>query len=68
MAGTRADANATRAETAMENRVLNAAKIIAARPDNMNLTDEQIYAKARQMVTGQSAQNQFTGFSGRPLK
>lgn len=53
MGGTRADANAVRADTAMENRVLNAAKMIAARPENMNLSDEQLYAKARQMVTGQ---------------
>jgi Asp-tRNA(Asn)/Glu-tRNA(Gln) amidotransferase C subunit len=68
MAGTRSDANQLRADTATENRILNAAKMIAARPENMGLTDEQLYAKATQMVTGKSAQNQFTGFSGRPLK
>jgi hypothetical protein len=68
MAGTRADANLTRAETAMENRITNMYKAMKDRGDNMGLTDEQLYAKATQMVTGKSAQNQFTGFSGRPLK
>lgn len=65
---TRREGAALRADTAEQNRILNAAKMIAARPENMNLTDEQLYAKATQLVTGKGAQPTFAGFSGRPLK
>jgi hypothetical protein len=67
-AATRREGAALRADTAEQNRILNAAKMLAARPENMNLTDEQLYAKATQLATGKAAQPTFAGFSGRPLK
>jgi hypothetical protein len=66
-AASRREATQTRADTAMDNRILNAAKMIAARPENMNLSDEELYAKATQLVKGKAAQPTFAGFSGRPL-
>ena len=67
MAGTRADTNANRADIAKENRIKNFADSLLKLPKYMD-NPELAYADATKMVTGQSAQNQFTGFSGRPLK
>lgn len=67
MAGTRSDANQLRADTAKENRIKGLTDTLLKLPKYMD-NPELAYADATKMVTGQSAQNQFTGFSGRPLK
>jgi hypothetical protein len=67
MAGTRTDANQLRADTAMENRIKGLTDTLLKLPKYMD-NPEAAYADAKKMVTGQSAQNPFTGFSGRPLK
>lgn len=68
MGASRRDTAALRADTATDNRVLNAAKMLAARPENQSLSDEELYNKATKLVTGQGTQPTFPGFSGRPLK
>lgn len=68
MGATRREGAALRSDTALENRITNMYKAMKDRSDNMGLTDEQLYAKATQMVTGKTPQNQFTGFSGQQLK
>jgi len=67
MAGTRADTNAQRAETATEGRITAYAGKLLALPKYMD-NPELAYADAKKAVTGQSTQPTFTGFSGRPLK
>lgn len=67
-AATRREAAGLRADTAMDNRIVNMYKAMKDRGDNMGLTDEQLYAKATQMVTGKSPTPTFAGFSGRPIK
>jgi hypothetical protein len=67
MAGTRADANLTRAETAMQGRIKGFADSLLKLPKYMD-NPELAYADAEKMVTGKSAQNQFTGFSGSKIK
>jgi hypothetical protein len=67
MAGTRADTNAQRAETATEGRITAYAGKLLALPKYMD-NPELAYADAKKAVTGQSAQPTFTGFSGRSLK
>jgi hypothetical protein len=66
-AGTRADANATRADTAMENRIKGLTDSLLKLPKYTD-NPELAYADATKMVTGKSGQNQFAGYSGRPLK
>ncbi len=68
MGATRREGAALRADTAKENRILNAAKMLAARPENQSLSDEELYNKATKLATGQGQQQTFAGFSGRPLK
>lgn len=68
MGATRREGAKLRADTAQDNRVLNAAKMLAARPENQSLSDEDLYNKATKLVTGQGTQPTFAGFSGRPLK
>ena len=66
-AGVRSDANKQRAETALENRITTYAGKLLTLPkyqDNPDLA----YADAQKAVTGQSAANQFTGFSGSKIK
>jgi hypothetical protein len=66
-AGVRSDANKLRAETALENRITTYAGKLLTLPkyqDNPDLA----YADAQKAVTGQSAANQFTGFSGSKIK
>lgn len=67
MAGTRSDANQLRADTALQSRIKGLTDSLLKLPKYMD-SPELAYADATKMVTGQSAQNQFAGFSGRPLK
>lgn len=67
MAGTRSDANKLRADTALESRIATLAGKLISQPKYMD-NPELAYADAQKMVTGQSAQPTFAGFSGRPIK
>jgi len=57
----------SRADTAMDNRVATVFGKLITQPKYMD-NPELAYADAQKLVTGQSAQPTFTGFSGRPLK
>ena len=56
----------SRADTAMDNRIVTLAGKLMAQPKYME-NPELAYADAQRMVTGQSAQPTFAGFSGRSL-
>jgi hypothetical protein len=57
----------SRADTAMDNRVATVFGKLITQPKYMD-NPELAYADAQKLVTGQSAQPTFAGFSGRPLK
>jgi hypothetical protein len=49
-----ANGASSRAGIAEENRVLNAYKILSAKPENMGKSEQELYSMARTMVTGQN--------------
>jgi len=67
MGATRRDTASLRAETATDNRIKGFADSLLKLPKYMD-NPELAYADAKKMITGQSAQQTFAGFSGRPLK
>jgi hypothetical protein len=67
MGATRRDTAKLRADTALENRVATLAAKMMTQPKYMDNPD-LAYTDAQRMITGQSGQNQFAGFSGKPLK